>query len=40
MNEGKTTRIAIMCTGELADPLRRDALSKAVRFLDNCKVCV
>jgi sulfoacetaldehyde acetyltransferase len=31
MNEGKTTVIEIMCTRELGDPFRRDALSKPVR---------
>ncbi|TVO50352.1 sulfoacetaldehyde acetyltransferase, partial [Denitromonas halophila] len=31
MNEGKTTIIEIMCTRELGDPFRRDALSKPVR---------
>ena len=34
MNGGKTTVIEIMCTRELGDPFRRDALSKPVRFLD------
>ena len=34
MNEGKTCIIEIMCTRELGDPFRRDALSKPVRFLD------
>ena len=34
MNEGKTTVIEIMCTRELGDPFRRDALAKPVRFLD------
>ncbi|MGH3948601.1 MAG: sulfoacetaldehyde acetyltransferase [Pseudonocardiaceae bacterium] len=33
MNEGKTTVIEVMCTRELGDPFRRDALSKPVRFL-------
>ena len=37
MNEGKTTIIEIMCTRELGDPFRRDALSKPVRFLDKYK---
>ena len=37
MNEGKTTVIEIMCTWELGDPFRRDALSKPVRFLDKYK---
>ncbi len=34
MNQGKTCVIEIMCTRELGDPFRRDALSKPVRFLD------
>ena len=34
MNEGKTCVIEIMCTQELGDPFRRDALSKPVRFLE------
>lgn len=34
MNDRKTTVIEIMCTRELGDPFRRDALSKPVRFLD------
>ena len=37
MNEGKTTIIEIMCTQELGDPFRRDALSKPVRHLDKYK---
>jgi len=37
MNNGKTTVIEIMCTRELGDPFRRDALSKPVRFLDKYK---
>ncbi|HEF5151831.1 sulfoacetaldehyde acetyltransferase [Burkholderia multivorans] len=37
MNEGKTTIIEIMCTRELGDPFRRDALSKPVRILDKYK---
>jgi sulfoacetaldehyde acetyltransferase len=37
MNEGKTTVIEIMCTRELGDPFRRDALSKPVRYLDKYK---
>lgn len=36
-NEGKTTVIEIMCTRELGDPFRRDALSKPVRLLDKYK---
>ncbi len=34
MNAGKTTVIEIMCTRELGDPFRRDALAKPIRFLD------
>jgi sulfoacetaldehyde acetyltransferase len=37
MNSGKTTVLEIMCTRELGDPFRRDALSKPVRFLDKYK---
>jgi sulfoacetaldehyde acetyltransferase len=37
MNHGKTTILEIMCTRELGDPFRRDALSKPVRFLDKYK---
>jgi sulfoacetaldehyde acetyltransferase len=37
MNDGKTTVLEIMCTRELGDPFRRDALSKPVRFLDKYK---
>ena len=37
MNAGKTTVLEIMCTRELGDPFRRDALSKPVRFLDKYK---
>jgi len=37
MTRGKTTVIEIMCTRELGDPFRRDALSKPVRFLDKYK---
>ncbi len=37
MNEGKTTVIEIMCTRELGDPFRRDALSKPVRHLAKYK---
>jgi sulfoacetaldehyde acetyltransferase len=37
MNHGKTTVIEIMCTRELGDPFRRDALAKPVRFLDKYK---
>lgn len=34
LNEGRTTVIEIMCTRELGDPFRRDALSKPVRLLE------
>lgn len=34
MTEGKTTVLEVMCTRELGDPFRRDALSKPVRYLD------
>jgi sulfoacetaldehyde acetyltransferase len=37
MNDGKTTVVEVMCTRELGDPFRRDALSKPVRFLDKYK---
>ncbi|MCF8177748.1 MAG: sulfoacetaldehyde acetyltransferase [Sulfuritalea sp.] len=37
MNEGKTCILEIMCTRELGDPFRRDALSRPVRFLDKYK---
>ena len=37
MNEGKTCVIEIMCTRELGDPFRRDALSKPVRLLEKYK---
>jgi len=37
MNHGKTTIIEIMCTRELGDPFRKDALSKPVRFLEKYK---
>lgn len=37
MNEKKTCVIEIMCTRELGDPFRRDALSKPVRLLDKYK---
>ena len=37
MNDGKTTIIEIMCTRELGDPFRRDALSKPVRYLEKYK---
>ncbi|AOB31509.1 sulfoacetaldehyde acetyltransferase [Bordetella sp. H567] len=34
MNHGKTTILEIMCTRELGDPFRRDALSRPVRYLE------
>jgi len=37
MNDKKTTIIEIMCTRELGDPFRKDALSKPVRYLDKYK---
>lgn len=37
MNQGKTCVIEIMCTRELGDPFRRDALAKPVRLLDKYK---
>ena len=37
MNRRKTCVVEIMCTRELGDPFRRDALSKPVRLLDKYK---
>ncbi|MEH6629006.1 MAG: thiamine pyrophosphate-dependent enzyme, partial [Motiliproteus sp.] len=37
MENRKTTVIEIMCTRELGDPFRRDALSKPVRHLEKYK---
>jgi len=37
MNQGKTCILEIMCTRELGDPFRRDALSKPVRYLEKYK---
>ncbi len=37
MSSGKTCVLEIMCTRELGDPFRRDALSKPVRLLDKYK---
>jgi sulfoacetaldehyde acetyltransferase len=34
MNDGRTTVIEVMCTRELGDPFRRDALRKPVRLLE------
>ena len=35
--EGRTTVVEMMCTRELGDPFRRDALKKPVRMLDKYK---
>ena len=35
--QGKTTILEVLCTRELGDPFRRDALSKPVRLLDKYK---
>lgn len=37
MNEGKTCIVEIMCTRELGDPFRRDALAKPARLLEKYK---
>ncbi len=37
MNGRKTTVVEIMCTRELGDPFRRDALAKPIRFLEKYK---
>ena len=37
MNEGKTTVIEIMCTKELGDPFRKDALKTPTRYLEKYK---
>ncbi|WP_237740757.1 thiamine pyrophosphate-dependent enzyme [Crystallibacter crystallopoietes] len=37
MNDGVTTVIEVMCTRELGDPFRRDALKKPVRLLEKYK---
>lgn len=37
MDEGKTCIVEIMCTRELGDPFRRDALKKPVRLLEKYK---
>jgi sulfoacetaldehyde acetyltransferase len=37
MNDGVTTVIEVMCTRELGDPFRRDALKKPVRMLEKYK---
>ena len=38
--DGKTTILEMMCTRELGDPFRRDALKKPVRLLDKYKAYV
>jgi sulfoacetaldehyde acetyltransferase len=37
MNEGKMCVLEIMCSRELGDPFRKDALAKPIRFLDKYK---
>ena len=37
MNDSQTTVIEVMCTRELGDPFRKDALNKPVRYLDKYK---
>ena len=37
INERKTTIIEIMCSRELGDPFRKDALSKPIRHLEKYK---
>ncbi|HPU51015.1 MAG TPA: sulfoacetaldehyde acetyltransferase [Burkholderiaceae bacterium] len=37
MNQRKTCVVEIMCTRELGDPFRRDALAKPIRLLDKYK---
>ena len=34
MNGGRTTVLEVMCTMELGDPFRKDALSRPVRHLE------
>ena len=36
-DEGKTCIVGIMCTRELGEPFRRDALSKPVRLPEKYK---
>jgi sulfoacetaldehyde acetyltransferase len=38
-SEGKTTVLEMMCTRELGDPFRRDALKKPTRPLEKYKGC-
>lgn len=37
LKDGHTTVVEVMCTKELGDPFRRDALSKPIRHLDKYK---
>ena len=37
LNDGVTTVIEVMCTKELGDPFRKDAMSTPVRHLDKYK---
>ncbi|MGH8704972.1 MAG: thiamine pyrophosphate-dependent enzyme, partial [Burkholderiales bacterium] len=37
--DGKTTIVEMMCTRELGDPFRRDALKKPTRMLDKYRNC-
>ena len=37
MNDGQTTVIEVMCTRELGEPFRKDALAKPTRHLDKYK---
>ncbi|MCY3804946.1 MAG: hypothetical protein OXG91_00450 [bacterium] len=34
MNAGRTTVLEVMCTKELGDPFRKDALSRPVRYFE------
>ena len=36
-DEGKICIVKVMCTRELGDPFRRDALSESVRLLEKYK---
>ncbi len=38
--QGRTTVVEMMCTRELGDPFRRDALNKPVRLLEKYKAYV
>ncbi|KAF4729287.1 hypothetical protein FOZ63_024682, partial [Perkinsus olseni] len=37
MNDGKTSIVEIVCTRELGDPFRRDAMALPTRYLDKYK---